>query len=347
MSRHSAPAHRDRPAAAHALVGASPAMCELAEQVAMLARDDHTTVLLVGEHGMGKGRIAAYIHASGPRAAQPFLEVNCAAVRGPRLELDLLGAEQDGEPHGEPHGEPRGDAFGDARGITPGMLELAESGTLFVDDIGEVDPTLQPRLLRVLEGRSFRRVGGVEEIVPRARLIAATHRDLVNEVTAGRFREDLYYRLNVMPVHLPPLRARSREDVLEVTAAVLGELARELPEAPCRVGDEAMERLLAYSWPGNVRELRNVLERAMLLARAQERECIGPELLPVEVRSAAGTAAGPAVALEPHVPRSLDDVEREHMERTLRAHEGNRTHAARELGISRATLIKKIRQYGL
>lgn len=316
---------------ASTIVGSSPTMRELTHQVGMLAQSDRTTVLLVGESGTGKGRIAEYIHANSPRAGRPLVEVSCSAVRGEKLEQELFGVERGGDPRA-----------GDGREGVPGLLEVADGGSIFLDEIGDLDLALQPRLLRVLEGKSFRRVGGTQEITARVRVIAATHRDLVNEVTAERFREDLYYKLSVMPVHLPPLRARTREDLVELTASLLDDLARELPDAPRRLSDQALERLLAYRWPGNIRELRNVLERAMLLSVGQER--IGPELFPAEVRNAPG---GTGATLDRHVPRSLDDVEREHIARTLRAHDGNRTHAARELGISRATLIKKIKQYGL
>ena len=332
MSRYLAQ-HRGGQGSATTIIGSSPTMRELTQQVGMLAQSDRTTVLLVGESGTGKGRVAEYIHANSPRATRPFVEVSCAAIRGAPLDAELFGQE-------------RG-ADGERREAMPGLLEIADGGSVFLDEIGDLDPVLQPRLLRVLEGKSFRRVGGTQEITTRVRVIAATHRDLVNEVTAGRFREDLYYRLSVMPVYLPPLRARSREDLLELTASVLDDLARELPEAPRRLSDQAMERLLSYTWPGNIRELRNVLERAMLLAQAQQQERIGPELFPAEVRNAAGGPPGAPAPGERHVPRSLDEGERAHIEHTLRAHDGNRTHAARELGISRATLIKKIKQYGL
>jgi len=161
----------------------------------------------------------------------------------------------------------------------------------------------------------------------------------VNEVTAGAFREDLYYRLNIMPVYLPPLRARSREDLVELVAHVLDELQPMLADAPVKVSDDALDRILRYPWPGNVRELRNVLERAMMMARGQP--AIGLAHLPQDVREA--TSAN----VDHHIPKSLEEVERLHIEQTLNVHDGNRTHAARELAISRATLIKKIKQYGL
>jgi two-component system response regulator HydG len=305
------------------LLGSSAAMRDLGEQVELLARSDRTTVLLVGEVGTGKGRVATAIHAQSPRAAQPFVEVNCAALTPESLDAELFGDERGGE-----QGPPR-----------PGLLEAAHEGTLFLDEIGDLDAHLQPKLLRILEGKSFRRRGGTREVKVDVRLIAATGKDLVTEVTAGRFREDLYYRLSIMPIHLPPLRARGREDLLDLIARVMEELRPGLPDAPVELDDAALERLLKYSWPGNIRELRNVLERSRILARGEQ--LIQPKHLPPEVRDATGAG------VEHHVPRTLEDVERAHIDRTLRAHGDNRTRAAKELGISRATLIKKIKEYGL
>jgi DNA-binding NtrC family response regulator len=305
------------------LLGSSPMMRELNEQIALLAASAKTTVLLLGENGAGKGRVAELIHSMSPRAASPFVQVNCAALTAASLDAELFG-----EDRGESGGPPR-----------PGLFDVASGGTLFLDEIGDLAPTLQPKLLGVLEGKGFRRAGGTQEVSVDVRVLAATHKDLVGEVTAGNFREDLYYRLSVMPVALPPLRARVREDLVELIGNVIEEMSVQLPEAPATLGDAALEHLLRYPWPGNVRELRNVLERAMIMARGAPR--IEATHLPAEVRAASG------VDVEHHVPRSLDDVERMHIERTLRAHNGNRTHAAQELGISRATLIKKIKSYRL
>jgi transcriptional regulator with PAS, ATPase and Fis domain len=241
------------------------------------------------------------------------------------LEAELFGREAGGA------------AGGGER--TLGLFEVADGGTLFLDEIGALDASIQPKLLKVMEGKSFRRLGGTQEITVDVRVIAATMRDLASEVVEERFREDLYYRLSVMPVHLPPLRARAREDMLDLIARSLGELHAQLPEAPVELTEGALEQLLRYSWPGNVRELRNVLERAMIVGRGARK--IGTEHLPPEVRNATGAG------VERHVPKSLDEVERAHIERTLRAHNDNRTRAAKELGISRATLINKIRGYGL
>ncbi|HSY83934.1 MAG TPA: sigma-54 dependent transcriptional regulator [Gemmatimonadaceae bacterium] len=311
---------RGNASSARVLLGSSAPMQELANQIEMLASSDRTTVLLIGESGAGKGRVAELIHSRSGRGARPFIEVNCAALTADTLDGELFGHDNGGP-------------------AKPGLFEVADGGSLFLDEIGDLGPTLQPKLLGVLEGKPFRRVGGTQEIHADVRLIAATSKDLVNEVTAGTFREDLYYRLSVMPVYLPPLRARSREDLIELIAHVLDDLRSSLPDAPPQIGDAALDRMLRYTWPGNIRELRNVLERATIVSRGAE--TIGPEHLPADVRDATG------IGVEHHVPKSLDEVERSHIERTLRVHSGNRTHAARELGISRATLIKKIRAYGL
>lgn len=304
-------------------LGSSALMTDLAAQIDIVAASERTTVLIVGEGGSGKGRVAELIHARSPRATQPLVEVNCAARPTESLDVELFGTER----------------AGSTREVRAGLFEVANGGTLFLDEIGDLALAFQPKLLGVLEGKSFRRVGGTTDVSTDVRLIAATAKDLVTEVTAGAFREDLYYRLNVMPVYLPPIRARSREDVIELVAHVIGELRPGLAEAPTEVSVDALDALLRYTWPGNVRELRNVLERAMIVARGESR--ISPMHLPADVRDAVESVANP------HIPRSLDEVERAHIERTLRARAGNRTHTARELKISRATLIKKIKQYGL
>ncbi|HET7630912.1 MAG TPA: sigma-54 dependent transcriptional regulator [Gemmatimonadaceae bacterium] len=311
---------------AKALLGSSPPMRDLAAQVDLLARSDRTTVLLVGEVGTGKGRMAEAMHRQSPRAGQRFIEVNCAALTAASLDSELFGVEQGGSADGN-------GAF------RPGLLEAAQGGTIFLDEIGDLDAHLQPKLLRVLEGKTFRRQGGTREVQVDVRLIAATSHDLATEVNAGRFREDLYYRLSVMPISLPPVRARAREDVVELIGHLLDDLHGNLPEGPTEVDDDALARLLRYSWPGNVREMRNVLERAMIIGRGAP--SISAAHLASEVRDASGTGA------EHHVPRTLVEIERQQIERALRANEGNRTRACRELGISRATLIKKIRTYGI
>ena len=304
--------------------GSSPAMRELQAQVALLAGSDRTTALVLGESGSGKGRIAELLHSQSPRADKPFVDVNCASLRPESLDSELFGVEANAATGGS---------------TTLGAFEIADGGTLFLDEIADLDPVLQPKLVRVLEGKGFRRVGGVVEITPNVRVIAASSRDLGAEVAAGRFREDLYYRLAVMPIQLTPLRVRVREDLVEVVASVQDSLLESVPGAPSSLTDEALDAILRYGWPGNIRELRNVLERAMLLARGLP--ALELAHLPREVQGASGSE------VVHHEPRSLADVERVHIDRTLRAHRHNRTHAARELGISRATLIKKIRVYDL
>jgi two-component system response regulator HydG len=314
-----------RGAAGGIVFGPSAAMRELAAQIAVLSGSDRTTALITGPRGAGKGRVAELIHAQGPRASKPFVEVNCAALTAESLDSELFGVEAS--------------ASGGTGPTRKGAFEVADGGTLFLDEIGDLAPHLQPKLLRVLEGKGFHRQGGTSEITPDVRVIAATSRDLSGEVALGRFREDLFYRLSVMPITLPPLRDRSREDIVELAAHLLDVLARALPDAPTQLSDEALDAILRYGWGGNIRELRNVLERAMLLARGQGR--IELSHLPRDVQGASGAD------VQHHVPRSLAEVEKAHIDRTLKANRHNRTHAARELGISRATLIKKIRDYEL
>ena len=304
-------------------LGVSSTMQELARQVKLLAASERTTALLTGESGTGKGWAARLVHRLSPRSGGPFIEVNCAGLSATFLDSELFGHE-------------RG-AFTDAKEKKQGLFELADGGTLFLDEIGDLAAELQPKLLKVLETKSFRRLGGTRELTVDVRLIAATNRDLVSDVNAGRFREDLYYRLSVMPLRMPAVRDRSREDRIALLTRILGDLHQQLPGAPSECSTEALDRLLSAPWPGNVREMRNVLERAMILARGQPQ--IALEHLPAELRrSAAGSR---------HQPQSLADVEKAQIERALRHHGGNRTRAARELGISRATLINKIKAYSL
>ena len=305
------------------VLGDSPAMRELAQQVGLLAQSDRTTVLLSGESGTGKGWVARLIHDLSPRGREPFVEVTCSGFDATALDSELFGHEKG--------------AFAEARERRQGLAEVADRGTVLLDEIGDLPPELQPKLLKLLETRAFRRLGGTREITVDVRLIASTSRDLAAEVESGRFREDLYYRLSVMPLRLPPLRDRTREDRQLLIGRLLTDLRRAIPDGPASANAEALERLLAYPWPGNVREMRNVLERALILGRDQP--AISVEHLPGEFR------ARPGVGDRRHTPISLDELERQHIERTLKHHAGNRTRAAAELGISRATLINKIKRY--
>jgi transcriptional regulator with GAF, ATPase, and Fis domain len=310
-----------------AVLGTSPRMQELARQVELVAASPDTSVLLLGESGTGKGFVAQTIHARSGRGRGPFVEINCAGLSATFLDSELFGHEKG--------------AFTDAREMKRGMFEVADHGTLFLDEIGDLAPDLQPKLLKVLETRTFRRLGGTREIEVDVRLLAATNRDLQAEVRAGRFREDLYYRLSVFPLTIPPLRERSREDVLDLAHASVRDLHRRHPESPGELSAKALDLLVGYAWPGNVRELRNALERALVLARGAER--VGPEHLPEHVR-APGAARAQRHDWE---VLTLEEVQRRHTERTLYLTGGNRTLAAEKLGISRATLHAKIKEYGL
>jgi len=306
-------------------LGTSSTMQDFGHQVALLAQSERTTVLLTGESGTGKGWVARMIHDLSPRAKAPFVEVNCAGLTATFLDSELFGHEKG--------------AFTDAKDRKQGLFEISDRGTIFLDEIGDLAPELQPKLLKVLETKTFRRLGGTREITVDVRLIAATNKNLQAEVESGRFREDLYYRLSVMPLQLPAVRDRSREDRLALVTRIVSDLRKQLPESPGTLSSEVLDRLLAYSWPGNVREMRNVLERALILARRQSQ--VGVEHLPGEFR------ARPGIGDRRHTPLSLDDLERQHIERTLKHHIGNRTRAATELGISRATLINKIKRYNI
>lgn len=278
-----------------------------------------TTVLLLGETGTGKGMLARYIHEKAARAVRPFVELNCAGLARELTESELFGHE-------------RG-AFTGASGRKLGLIEAAQGGTLFLDEIGEMELAVQAKLLKVLENGRFRRVGGVTEVEVETRVIAASHRDLERDVAEGRFRADLYYRLNVFAISLPPLCDR-REDVAPLGRRFLAE-----QRSGQTLSDEALAALEGYDWPGNVRELRNVMERAAILA--PRGAAITAEHLPPLVPRAVPTGAADNGAV------SLDDAERALIEVTLEAQGGNILAAARALGVSRGLLYRRIARYGI
>lgn len=306
-------------------LGTSGRMRELARQVDLVAASD-TTVLLLGESGTGKSWVTQMIHARSPRARAALVEVNCAGLQPTFLDSELFGHE-------------RG-AFTDAKTAKRGLFEVADRGTLFLDEVGDMPTEVQPKLLKVLETKTFRRLGGTQEIHSDARLIAATNQDLGASVAQGRFREDLFYRLSVFPLTIPPLRERSRDDIADLVGRLLPDLARRHPRAPDRIIGNALDLLLGHPWPGNVRELRNTLERALVLAAGAD--AIGPEHLPLALREGAGRTI-PAAAAE--LP-TLEEMERRHIQHALQLLDGNRTAAAEQLGVSRATLHNKIKRYG-
>lgn len=306
-------------------LGRSAQMRELARQIELLAGSD-TTVLLLGETGTGKGHTSHLIHAHSARASGPMVEINCAGLSATFLDSELFGHEKG--------------AFTDAREQKRGLFELAHTGTIFLDEIGDLAPELQPKLLKVLESRKFRRLGGTREIEVDVRLIAATNHDLDAQVKAGQFREDLYYRLSVLPLKLPPLRKRGREDISDLAVRVLLDLRRKIGRGPLKLSPEAMAVIAQYNWPGNIRELRNVLERALIMA--PDAALMLPAHLPPEIFT---TNQTDATATDVNLP--LEEIEKRHIIRVLAHQNDNRSKAARALGISRATLYEKLHKYGL
>ncbi len=307
---------------AHGIVARDPAMLAVVAQVRKVAATD-TTVLLLGESGTGKEVVANALHRESRRRDGPFVAVNCAALSVSLLESEMFGHEKG--------------AFTGASATRRGRFELADGGTLFLDEVAELDPQLQAKLLRVLEQRRFERVGGVREIEVDIRLVAATNRDLGEEIRARRFRNDLYHRLAVFPVRLLPLRDRPM-DIEPLAAHLLARIARQMGRPPPSLSGSALLRLAGYAWPGNVRELANVLERATILA---EGPAIEAEHLGLDARPApeAGGAVFPAV--------TLDELEREAIRQALQATGGHRKQAAARLGIGLRTLYDKLKQHAL
>ncbi len=284
--------------------------------VTLAARHADAPVLILGETGTGKGYVARRIHDRSVRAPLPFVEINGASLSPTFFESELFGHE-------------RG-AFTDARQTKRGLLEVAGRGTLFLDEIGEVSADVQPKLLTAIEDRTFRRLGGTVPLRSEARIIAATNRPLAAAVEAGRFRADLFYRLQVLTIMLPPLRER-RDEILA--------LATTLAPRGTRLSDAAERALLAYGWPGNVRELRNALWRASILA---EGAAVGPEHLGLASGVTSAPAAPPSSGASSTLPLTLAEAERRAIDDALAATGGNRTRAARMLGIARSTLIEKL-----
>jgi DNA-binding NtrC family response regulator len=289
---------------------------DLARRVAQV----DTTVLITGESGVGKERIARVIHDESARTAGPFVAINCGAVPETLLESELFGHAKG--------------SFTGAIQDRPGLFEAANNGTLFLDEIGEVPPAMQVKLLRVLQEREVRRVGENKGRQVNVRVLAATNRDLVEEIRAARFRQDLYYRLRVVEIRVPPLRER-RDDVLPLARRFLADTAERTGRKGLSFSPAAAHQLLRHDWPGNVRELENAVERATVLATHDR---IDVADLPDEIRAIAATETGR--------PCSLADVERKHILAVLHASEGNRAKAAATLGIGVATLYRKLKEYG-
>jgi two-component system response regulator HydG len=309
------------------LIGQSPAMLSVKELVQRVAETD-TSVLITGESGTGKEVVARALHQRSRRSEGPFVAINCAAMPEALLESELFGHEKG--------------AFTDAKAKTPGLFVQATGGTLFLDEIGDMPLGLQPKLLRALQERKVRPVGGGGEIGFDARIIAATNRDLETAVDEKRFREDLYYRINVIHVQLPPLRARGN-DVLLLAQAFLQQLATQSGKNVVGLSTAAAEKILSYHWPGNVRELSNCVERAVALTQFDQLQV---EDLPEKVRdyrqSHIIVASEDASDLVP-----MEEVERRYVLRVLQAVGGNKTMAAQILGFDRKTLYRKLERYGV
>ncbi len=318
------------------VVAHSPAMREVVRMVARVASSEASTILLLGESGVGKGLIARALHEQSGSHDRPFQNITCTALTETLLESELFGHE-------------RG-AFTDAKTHKRGLFELADGGTVFLDEIGDLSPALQGKLLRFLEEKAFRRVGGTRDIKVAVRIIAATNKDLAREVEAGRFRRDLFYRLSVIPILIPPLRER-REDLSALADSFIARFNAEFHKSVRGLSESAKQVLAAHDWPGNVRELRNAIERAVLLA---EGEWLEPRDLPLVSRCAAlpAAAAQPAgVEVDPFLLPSgglvLEELERHLLRQALERSHGNRTRAARLLGLNRDRIRYRIQKFGL
>ena len=306
------------------IVAASQAMQQLMKFSARIAASGVGAVLVLGESGVGKDVLARYLHRHSRRREAPFIAVNCAAIPETLLESELFGYEKG--------------AFTDARAQKKGVFDLADGGTVFLDEIGELQPHIQAKLLRVLEDQTFRRLGGVKDISVDLRIITATNRDLAKSVEEKEFREDLYYRLNVITISIPPIRER-KDDVMPLVELFVNRYNERFERSIQGITPETERMLLQHDWPGNVREIRNAIERAMVL---EEGDRLTLESFSLGARAAASSAA-PAVA----GTSSLEDVERSMLVQALEKCEGNQTRAAELLGITRDTLRYRIKKFKL
>jgi len=330
----------------HEVVGASAKMTELMNFVRKVAASEATTILIQGESGTGKDLIAKAIHYESARGEKPFVAINCSAIPETLMEAELFGHE-------------RG-AFTDAKQMKKGLFEMADGGTLFLDEIGELSPLLQAKLLRVLEDQVIRRVGGVRDMQVDVRVIAASNRDLEKAVREAEFRQDLYYRLAIIAIFIPPLRER-KEDVLPLVDFFIDRYNRKFKKSVQGITDETRRLLLAHTWPGNVRELKNSIERAMIL---EDEKLLRPLYLPFAVAESGGRTvfertapadSGQQLANGRTLPRlyipeggtSLEEVERAMVELAMRQANSNQTQAAKLLDISRDALRYKLKKFGL
>ena len=313
------------------IYGVSPQIHYVKELIGMISKTHKTSVLIQGESGTGKELAANAIHYNSHRSDKPLMKINCSAIPDSLLESELFGYEKG--------------AFTDAKNTKKGLFELADSGTVFLDEIGDMNPFLQSKILRVLENQTFMRVGGEREIKVDIRIVAATNKDLETMVREGFFRKDLYYRLKVMVVEMPPLRDRL-EDILLLSNLFIEENNKEFNKDIKGFSDEAKKLMVQYSWPGNVRELKNVIERAMILT---DQEVITPKHLPFELKQTEKFIHGNTEheISEKTDDMSLEGMEKIHLSKVLKRLEWNKSKASKNLGISRATLRAKIKKYNL
>lgn len=316
------------------IMGESPEMVKIKELILKIAKSDATTVLIQGESGTGKELVAKAIHAASARADKPFMAINCAALPVNLLESELMGHEKG--------------AFTDAKSMKKGLFELADGGTVFLDEIGDMDMGMQAKLLRLLEEKTFKRIGGVKDIKVDVRVISATNQELSRALNDGRFRKDLYYRLQVVPIYLPPLRERGR-DVLILARHFIEYFNQECHKNVRGISPEAEQILLSYSWPGNVRELKNAIERAMIFDIENE---LLPEHLPQEiVENRHQSATGKPVSLDgfviPESGISIEDVEHALVKKALEIAAGNQTRAAQLLKMPRDAFRRRMKRFGL
>jgi len=309
------------------LIGETPGMVEVKDLLRRVSQSPSTTVLILGESGTGKDLAARALHYESPRAVQPFVNVTCTAIPESLLESELFGHEAG--------------AFTNAVTAKKGLFEIGQFGTVFLDEVGDMTPLLQGKLLRVLEDKTFKRVGGTADVHVDVRIVAATNRDLAAMVQRGEFREDLFYRLNVVPVLLPPLRERP-EDIPLLTDHFLQHFAREFRLTPRKLSATALRRLLEYNWPGNIREMRNVFERALLFSAGEIIDA--DELYLGRVPVARGDAQ--TLGMPPE-GCTLEEAEKVLVLEAMRRHSGNLTRAGKLLGISRDQLRYKLKKYGI
>jgi len=314
----------------NSIIGESESIKKVFEVIAKIARSDATTVFINGESGTGKDMTAKVIHYQSARAERPFMEINCTALPDTLVESELFGHEKG--------------AFTDAKAMKMGLFEMADGGTVFLDEIGDMQPSTQAKLLKVIENKSFKRIGGTKDIEVDVRIIAATNKDMSEEVRQGRFREDLFYRLKVIPITLPPLRERGN-DILHLGRFFIDSFNREFKKNVKGLDKETEKCFLEYPWPGNVRELKNVIERAMILESA---DYILTEHLPIELTSRE-LQMGSISNIEMRIPPGgidIESVEKELIRQALDKTKGNQTRAARMLNLTRDTLRYRMQKFG-